>query len=30
MFFIGQNLKYVHMAYSILEFLNFWLAVVDI
>ena len=31
MFFIGQNLKHVHMTYSFLELLIFfWLAVVDI
>ena len=30
-FFIGQNLKHVHMTYSLLELLIFfWLAVVDI
>ena len=31
MFFIGQNLKYVHMTYSFLELLIFfWLTLVDI
>ena len=31
MFFIGQNLKHVHMTYSFLELLIFfWLTLVDI